>query len=169
MGGGVRTTSGNDWLWVSTRFAIYARDGFRCVACQRSESLSIDHVHPKRGNRPTNLVTLCKPCNSRKGARTIRRWRPELVDEVLVLLASPLDRKLGRELAIAAGRGGRIAQHAFRNSPAERARRAAKRQHDEDLAIATFEAFCEAENQAGEFPAAGVAEDDVRDFLRRAS
>ncbi len=146
----MRTTSGNDWIWCSTRFSIYARDGFRCLACGDSDSLSLDHVDPRGPNRPSNLVTLCKPCNSSKARRSVQAWRPELVDEVLVAVASPIDRALGRALA-EEYRPGRLASHAYRNSPAERARRAAARAAIEDQVLATFEAFIEDEIRAGEF------------------
>lgn len=159
-GGGVRTTSGNDWLWAPTRFAIYARDGFACLACGALELLSIDHVDPHGTNHPTNLVTLCKRCNGSKARRPLGEWCPELVDEVLAACASPIDRALGRELA-REYRPSRLAAHAFRNSPAERRRRAAARAAIEDAVISEFEAFVEQEIRAGSFPDVGA--------LRRAS
>lgn len=54
------------------RFAVYERDGFQCLTCGSQESLTLDHVHPfSLGGTDTldNLQTLCRPCNSRKGAR----------------------------------------------------------------------------------------------------
>jgi hypothetical protein len=58
----------------SVRRAVYARDGHRCVKCQATEDLTIDHIYPwVRGgnNHPDNLRVLCRPCNSSKGARLI--------------------------------------------------------------------------------------------------
>lgn len=139
----MRTTSGNDWIWLSTRFAIYARDDFRCLAGCDSDSLSLDHADPKGPSRHWNLVTLCKPCNSSKGRRTVRQWRPELVDVVLAALASPIDRVLGRELA-REYRPSRLAQHKFRTSSAERRRRAARRDAAIDSFFEGFDALSEA-------------------------
>lgn len=54
------------------RRAVYERDGFACLHCGVSEGLSLDHIHPySMGGEDTfdNLQTLCRPCNSRKGAR----------------------------------------------------------------------------------------------------
>lgn len=54
------------------RMAVYERDGFLCLHCGTTENLSLDHIHPySRGGQDTldNLQTLCRPCNSRKGAR----------------------------------------------------------------------------------------------------
>jgi hypothetical protein len=54
------------------RERIYARDGFRCVECGTDEDLTLDHIHPRSlagSDRDENLRTLCRPCNSRKGAR----------------------------------------------------------------------------------------------------
>lgn len=59
---------------VSTNKAarVFARDGLRCVHCGDTETLSIDHIYPvsKGGtNDEENLQTLCRSCNSRKGAK----------------------------------------------------------------------------------------------------
>ena len=54
------------------RQLVYERDGHRCQHCGTTERLSIDHIHPfSLGGLETldNLQTLCRPCNSRKGAR----------------------------------------------------------------------------------------------------
>lgn len=54
------------------RERIYARDGHRCVTCGATEDLTLDHIHPRSraGNdSDKNLRTLCRPCNSSKGAR----------------------------------------------------------------------------------------------------
>jgi 5-methylcytosine-specific restriction endonuclease McrA len=58
------------------RQEIYKRDGYACLMCGNSnpEMLSIDHIVPlsKGGkNRKENMQTLCKLCNSEKGAKTI--------------------------------------------------------------------------------------------------
>ena len=51
---------------------IYERDGYRCLVCSTTESLTIDHIIPisKGGSDDDdNLQTLCSRCNSAKGAR----------------------------------------------------------------------------------------------------
>ena len=66
------------------RFAIYARDGYRCRKCGRATNdLEIDHIIPiAKGGKTTyeNLQTLCHYCNQKKGSniefggRTYKRW-----------------------------------------------------------------------------------------------
>lgn len=54
------------------RQAVYLRDGFRCLHCGSPEGLSLDHIYPWSlggSDDETNLQTLCRPCNSRKGAK----------------------------------------------------------------------------------------------------
>lgn len=54
------------------RWAVFRRDGYRCVLCGCDEDLTADHIHPEvKGGKATigNLRTLCRPCNSSKGAR----------------------------------------------------------------------------------------------------
>lgn len=54
------------------RELVYRRDGYACVECQSQDNLSLDHIHPWSmggSDDPANLQTLCRPCNSRKGAR----------------------------------------------------------------------------------------------------
>lgn len=44
----------------------------RLGVTEANESLSLDHIHPhSRGgsDQPENLQTLCRSCNSKKGAR----------------------------------------------------------------------------------------------------
>ena len=56
----------------SLRAAIYERDGHACLTCGSVEDLTLDHIHPwSKGGEDTfdNLRTLCRPCNSAKGAR----------------------------------------------------------------------------------------------------
>ena len=52
------------------RWSVFQRDGYACTHCGSQSDLTIDHVHPvSLGglNDPTNLQTLCRSCNSRKG------------------------------------------------------------------------------------------------------
>lgn len=57
---------------LELRLAVYQRDDWRCVHCGARKPLSLDHIYPySRGGLDTfeNLQTLCRPCNSAKGAR----------------------------------------------------------------------------------------------------
>jgi hypothetical protein len=56
------------------RVSVYRRDGFACLHCGTRQALSIDHIHPFSKGGTTvyeNLQTLCRPCNSRKGAKVL--------------------------------------------------------------------------------------------------
>ena len=68
-----------------SRINLMARDSFRCQYCggrpSRSE-LNIDHVVPRSlGGRSTweNVVTSCVDCNRRKGGRTPKQARMQLM------------------------------------------------------------------------------------------
>ncbi len=58
-----------------SRDAVFARDRWCCVYCGAEgtpETLSVDHVQPRRrgGDRSAgNVVTACAPCNARKADR----------------------------------------------------------------------------------------------------
>jgi 5-methylcytosine-specific restriction endonuclease McrA len=59
---------------IAVRHAVMQRDGHRCVECQATTSLALDHIIPySAGGEDTveNLRVLCKSCNSRKGARPL--------------------------------------------------------------------------------------------------
>jgi len=54
------------------RAAIYERDEYACLTCGSPDDLTLDHIYPwSKGGEDTleNLRTLCRPCNSAKGAR----------------------------------------------------------------------------------------------------
>jgi len=56
----------------TVRNVVMERDQYRCVSCGSWEGLSLDHIHPlsKGGSDdPDNLQTMCRSCNSAKGAR----------------------------------------------------------------------------------------------------
>ncbi|MGD7734137.1 HNH endonuclease [Propionibacteriaceae bacterium G57] len=75
--------------------AVMQRDGYQCVACGATDDLTVDHVKPvdlfteddwagDLGHDIDQCVTLCRSCNSTKGARTkfrltwySRRWFPD--------------------------------------------------------------------------------------------
>lgn len=59
--------------YLRHRTTVYYRDGRRCRYCAASSNLSLDHLLPPRmggTHEPSNLVTCCRLCNSRKGSRT---------------------------------------------------------------------------------------------------
>jgi 5-methylcytosine-specific restriction endonuclease McrA len=61
-----------DWL------SLLDRHRHRCAYCGGAGPLSVEHVIPvTRGGRHTlgNIVPVCKPCNSSKGARLLSEWR----------------------------------------------------------------------------------------------
>ena len=64
------------------RRRVYQRDGNRCVDCGSPHDLTLDHLVPlalevKRSYRDDELVTLCRSCNSRRGAAGKRREPPD--------------------------------------------------------------------------------------------
>jgi len=79
-----------------TRLAVWQRDQWRCRYCKRSvlkpsddapEYLwaTIDHVTPRAkggSNKPSNLVTSCKPCNAAKGSHSAEAYRAGHVDRL---------------------------------------------------------------------------------------
>lgn len=79
----------------SAKFAVWARDGWRCRYCGvrvvqtesgdtvcATNTATVDHVHPRRlggTNRMQNLVTACYACNQAKGSSTYAA-APSLAD-----------------------------------------------------------------------------------------
>ena len=54
------------------RWAVWERDNFTCQDCGARKNLTVDHITPEsNGGKLTmeNCQTLCKSCNSKKGAR----------------------------------------------------------------------------------------------------
>lgn len=64
--------------WRAQAARVKARDGHTCQACGATTDLTVDHIAPhsltgRDDYADHELVTLCRPCNSRKGARTTAR------------------------------------------------------------------------------------------------
>lgn len=60
------------------RKTVLERDAYRCVNCNSHLDLCVDHICPvsKGGtNDIDNLQTLCRSCNSSKGAKSMYEWR----------------------------------------------------------------------------------------------
>lgn len=56
--------------WI--RQSVFDRDGWACVECSATDDLTLDHIFPWSLGGPDtvdNLRVLCRPCNSRKGAK----------------------------------------------------------------------------------------------------
>lgn len=71
---GKKRPSGSKWIRGDKRLAIYLRDGFACIYCEKSHDLSLDHVVPwSMGglNSEDNLITSCRRCNSRRGTTQV--------------------------------------------------------------------------------------------------
>lgn len=61
-----------DTIPDAVRAAVYERDNSTCQDCGATDRLTLDHIYPwSLGGSDTddNLRVLCRPCNSRKGAR----------------------------------------------------------------------------------------------------
>ena len=61
-----------DKISDQVRWEVWERDNFTCVHCGSRRDLSIDHIYPQsKGGKATleNCQTLCRKCNSKKGAR----------------------------------------------------------------------------------------------------
>jgi hypothetical protein len=97
-----------NWIKITTRMAIYARDHFDCVWCRQvfpiditGYGLSLDHLTAD-GNHHTNLVTCCNFCNTSRHTQSLDTWlrghrvRRRRMQRAVAL---PIDQKLGRALA----------------------------------------------------------------------
>jgi len=107
------------WIRKSTRFAIYHRDGWRCVLCTRAVApgtATLDHIRPEsRGgtHAPTNLITACGKCNSSRRATPLRTYLRKLgwdtfpfrvesyAKGIAARARQELERDVGRALAAA--------------------------------------------------------------------
>ncbi|MGI8424913.1 MAG: HNH endonuclease [Chloroflexota bacterium] len=65
-----------------SRREVFMRDEFKCQYCgSRGRELTLDHVMPKHrggGHSWDNLVSACRPCNHRKGGKTLEEARMRL-------------------------------------------------------------------------------------------
>ncbi len=66
------TRKNGTWIRKDKRLAIYLRDRFACLYCEKDlhdakpKNITLDHIKPvsKGGkNKPSNLVTACRKCN----------------------------------------------------------------------------------------------------------
>jgi len=78
---GNKANNGGKWIRPKKRRAIYERDDFRCVYCNRGIEdeieLTLDHRIPTElggSNEATNLLTCCKQCNCSKRDKSMRAF-----------------------------------------------------------------------------------------------
>jgi len=67
---------------VLSRRNVMRRDDYTCQYCGKKSDLTIDHIMPKsRGGRDSweNLTTACDRCNVRKGNRTPKEAKMDLL------------------------------------------------------------------------------------------
>ena len=59
-------------IGAKLRWAVFKRDGFKCLRCDSNDDLSVDHITAESNGgtlEMANLQTLCRSCNSKKGKR----------------------------------------------------------------------------------------------------
>ena len=67
-----KIVKGKKVIPADLRTKVFERDAYRCVHCATHIGLTVDHIlaESKGGTLAfENLQTLCRPCNSRKGAK----------------------------------------------------------------------------------------------------
>lgn len=73
----------SSWIRREKRIAIYLRDNYRCIYCNKdlknadNQNITLDHIKPRSqggSNRHTNLITCCKQCNSTRSNKPIRQF-----------------------------------------------------------------------------------------------
>jgi hypothetical protein len=104
------------WIRPAKRLAIYLRDSFRCVYCERDlrdadpRDIHLDHVIPKSdggSNLETNLVTACRACNCSRQDKPINRFAsPEARQDIKRLTKRDLKPYVKMAKAIIDGRTG---------------------------------------------------------------
>ena len=106
------TTGSGHWIDATTRLAVYLRDHFHCVYCDKdlsllpSNRLSLDHITPRKDegeHEPKNLATACINCNSSKKAKPLAEFVacPDRLARILDAVTRPINIELAR--AIIAG------------------------------------------------------------------
>ncbi len=88
------------WISKKVRWAIYALDGYQCRCCGKhindmtgTEILTLDHLAcwSKWGsNSPSNLITLCRSCNSSRKDMDLNTWLKTLDPKVQIRLIAEI-------------------------------------------------------------------------------
>lgn len=100
---------GSSWIRKEKRLAIYMRDDWACVYCQKDLSRvkprlrTLDHVIPViygGTNNANNLVTCCKACNDRKGARDFDQFAAKagVMERLCDQLEKPINVALAKQI-----------------------------------------------------------------------
>lgn len=107
--GVTRKWQGSKWISPARRLAIYLRDDFTCLVCERrlndcaAADVTLDHIKPwADGGRDEtrNLYTCCRSCNSRRKDKPLM----EFVDrDRRARIRNASRRSLTRYLALARG------------------------------------------------------------------
>lgn len=67
-------------VWRKLRSAVFKRDGYACSYCARTDlPIECDHITAvSRGGLTVmeNLTAACRPCNRKKGSKSLAEWRP---------------------------------------------------------------------------------------------
>lgn len=91
---------GGKWIRRERRWAVYMRDNWTCVYCEREDvALTLDHVHPRElggGNEESNLVTACRTCNTTRGQTPIEEFAPTRTREIQKRLRVKIDVRAAR-------------------------------------------------------------------------
>lgn len=85
--------TGGKWIEQGLRLAIYIRDDFTCIYCHSSENLSLDHILPYSefgSDDPSNLVTCCMTCNSKRGNKRVSDFAPGAVVDIMYALTKSI-------------------------------------------------------------------------------
>jgi 5-methylcytosine-specific restriction endonuclease McrA len=100
--------NGMKWIRPEKRLALYIRDGFQCTCCGRSlknagpGEVALDHLLPRSaggGNEATNLVTICRACNSSRQDKPWVDFYPAGSHErVQTLRSQPLNLELAKAI-----------------------------------------------------------------------
>lgn len=101
------------WITVKRRLAVYLRDGFMCLLCERDLSTSdafevtLDHHVPRArggGNDSDNVYTCCRQCNhdgahGRRRGPELRRVRRQLALDMSLFLDAAAVMLVSREIS----------------------------------------------------------------------
>lgn len=100
---------GSKWCDPNRRWAIYMRDNWTCVYCERDDwvtgggyPLTLDHVVPRAkpwsgSNDSNNVVVSCRPCNAAKGNKSLDEFAPTRAPEIRKRLRVKIDTRAARE------------------------------------------------------------------------
>lgn len=110
------------WISRHARLAIYLRDGFACAYCgvslkdAKPFDVTLDHLLPRvtgGSDKPTNLVTACRRCNSARGDKPFASYATGgALDRIEQLRNSKLNLELAK--ALIAGTAGDVELEAQR-------------------------------------------------------